>query len=77
MTAADIVKIYAKKTYEERPVYKGALHPFDSWAAKAGLNIPLGYVLYAAANIPSWAFIIVISMGSRYVIYIFFSETSE
>ncbi|KAL8657730.1 MAG: hypothetical protein Q9226_001629 [Calogaya cf. arnoldii] len=67
VTAADIVKIHAKKTYEKRPVYEGALHPFDGWAAKAGLNIPLGYVLYAAANIPSWAFMIVISMGSRYV----------
>ncbi|KAI4228897.1 MAG: hypothetical protein L6R36_001315 [Xanthoria steineri] len=67
VTAADIVKIHAEKTYEKRPVYEGALHPFDGWAAKAGLNVPLGYVLYAAANIPSWAFMIVISMGSRYV----------
>ncbi|KAL8783474.1 MAG: hypothetical protein Q9213_004611 [Squamulea squamosa] len=66
VTAADIVKIHAEKTYEKRPVYEGALHPFDGWAAKAGLNVPLGYVLYAFANVPSWAFMIVISMGSRY-----------
>ncbi|KAL8977803.1 MAG: hypothetical protein Q9205_006472 [Flavoplaca limonia] len=67
VTAGDIVKIHAEKTYEKRPVYEGALHPFDGWAARAGLNGPLGYVLYAAANIPSWAFMILLSMGSRYV----------
>ncbi|KAL8992617.1 MAG: hypothetical protein Q9169_006963 [Polycauliona sp. 2 TL-2023] len=67
VTANDIVKIHAEKTYEKRPVYEGALHPFDGWAATTGLNVPMGYVLYAAARIPSWAFMIVISMGSRYV----------
>ncbi|KAL8726838.1 MAG: hypothetical protein Q9166_006454 [cf. Caloplaca sp. 2 TL-2023] len=66
-TPADIVKIHAEKTYEKRPVYEGALHPFDGWVAKAGLNVPLGYVLFAFANVPNWAFMIVISMGSRYM----------
>ncbi|KAL8798076.1 MAG: hypothetical protein Q9200_007828, partial [Gallowayella weberi] len=66
-TAGDILKIHREKTYEKRPVYEGALHPFDGWVAKSGLSVPLGYVLYAFANIPSWAFMIVISMGSRYI----------
>ncbi|KAL8720466.1 MAG: hypothetical protein Q9181_007907 [Wetmoreana brouardii] len=66
-TARDIVKIHSEKTYEKRPVYEGALHPFDGWVAKSGLSVPLGYVLFAFANVPSWAFMIVISMGSRYV----------
>ncbi|KAI4241525.1 MAG: hypothetical protein L6R40_004504 [Gallowayella cf. fulva] len=67
VTAGDIVKIHREKTYEKKPVYEGALHPFDGWAAKMGLNVPLGYVLYGFANVPSWAFMIVISMGSRYI----------
>ncbi|KAI4117702.1 MAG: hypothetical protein LQ345_002126 [Seirophora villosa] len=67
-TASDIVKIHAEKTYAKRPVYEGALHPFDGWVAQYGLLMPLGYVLYVFANVPSWAFMIVISMGSRYMI---------
>lgn len=66
-TAADIVKIHTQKTYEKRPVYEGALHPFDGWVAKYGLLTPLGYALFAFANVPSWAFMIVISMFSRYI----------
>ncbi|KAL8645973.1 MAG: hypothetical protein Q9210_006408 [Variospora velana] len=66
-TASDIVKIHTEKTYEKRPVYEGALHPFDGWVAQYGLLLPLGYVLYGFANIPSWTFMIVISMGSRYI----------
>ncbi|KAL8833625.1 MAG: hypothetical protein Q9170_004173 [Blastenia crenularia] len=66
-TAADIVEIHTKKTYEQRPVYEGALHPFDGWVAQYGLLTPLGYTLYGFANIPSWAFMIVVSMGSRYI----------
>ncbi|KAL8920148.1 MAG: hypothetical protein Q9172_004630 [Xanthocarpia lactea] len=42
VTAADIVNIHTEKTYEKRPVYEGALHPFDGWFAKAGLIVPLG-----------------------------------
>ncbi|KAL8900359.1 MAG: hypothetical protein Q9207_005729 [Kuettlingeria erythrocarpa] len=66
-TAKDIVKIYTEKTYEKKPVYEGALHPFDGWVAQYGLLMPLGYVMYGFANIPSWAFMIGISMFSRYI----------
>ncbi|KAL8686197.1 MAG: hypothetical protein Q9218_007279 [Villophora microphyllina] len=66
-TARDIVKIHTEKTYEKRPVYESAMHPFDGWVAKYGLSTPLGYTLYAFANVPSWAFMIVISMGSRFI----------
>ncbi|KAL9595363.1 MAG: hypothetical protein Q9219_006489 [cf. Caloplaca sp. 3 TL-2023] len=66
-TAADIVKIHTQKTYEKRPVYESDLHPFNGWVARYGLLTPLGYVLYTFANVPSWAFMIIISMFSRYI----------
>lgn len=64
-TAADIVQIYTSKTYEKVPVYEGAFHPFDGSLAKFGLNLPMAYVLTAFALIPSWAFMIIISLASR------------
>ncbi|MCJ1230355.1 hypothetical protein MMC12_007028 [Toensbergia leucococca] len=64
-TTQEIFQIHTKKTYEEVPVYEGAMHPFDGWFAKAGLNVPLGYVLFGFSIIPSWAFMIIISMFSR------------
>lgn len=65
-TAVDIIEIHSRKTYENKPVYEGALHPFNGWVAQYGLLTPLGYTLYVFANVPSWAFMIGISMFSRY-----------
>ena len=64
-TAQDIVQIHTEKNYEKAPLYEGAFHPFDGWVSKAMLNKPMGYILYAFSVIPSWAFMILISMGSR------------
>lgn len=64
-TASDIVKIHTSKTYEKFDVYEGAFHPFDGWLAKFGLNQPLAFVLTAFALVPSWAFMIIISLASR------------
>ncbi|KAL9029305.1 MAG: hypothetical protein Q9196_002445 [Gyalolechia fulgens] len=65
-TAVDITQIHTKRTYENKPVYEGALHPFNGWVAQYGLLTPLGYTLYLFAIVPSWAFMIGISMFSRY-----------
>jgi hypothetical protein len=64
-TSQDIVQIHTKKSYEKTPIYEGAFHPFDGWVSKAMLNKPIGYILYGFSIIPSWAFMIIISMGSR------------
>ena len=74
-TSQEIVQIHTEKTYEKTPVYEGAFHPFDGWVAKAMLNKPIGYVLHAFSIIPSWAFMILISMGSRTIMYV--RELSE
>ena len=64
-TAQEIVQIHTQKTYEKRPVYEGAFHPFDGYLAKFYLNKPAGYVIFGFSQIPSWAFMIGISMFSR------------
>ncbi|KAL9003448.1 MAG: hypothetical protein Q9188_003675 [Gyalolechia gomerana] len=66
-TAIDIIHIHTQRTYEKKPVYEGALHPFNGWVVHYGLLTPLGYTLYVFANVPSWAFMIGISMFSRYI----------
>ena len=64
-TAQELVQIHTQKTYEKRPVYEGAFHPFDGYLAKFFLNKPAGYAIFAFSQIPSWAFMIGISMFSR------------
>lgn len=64
-TASEILAIHTGKTYEKVPVYEGAFHPFDGVLAQYGLNVPVGTALFYFSLIPSWAFMIVISMVSR------------
>ena len=72
-TAADIVKIHTSKNYEKVPVYEGAFHPFDGYLTKFGLNQPMAYLLTAFALVPSWAFMIVISLASRSLMLVSFT----
>ncbi|KAI4161763.1 MAG: hypothetical protein LQ342_004595 [Letrouitia transgressa] len=65
VTAKKVAEILSAKKFQDVPVYEGALHPFDGWVARYKLSKPLGYVMFTFANIPSWAFMIVISMVSR------------
>ncbi|KAL2862893.1 uncharacterized protein BJX67DRAFT_289079 [Aspergillus lucknowensis] len=65
VTPETIYKIHSEKTYENRPAYDGAFHPTDGWLAKYGLFVPLGYVIYGFGIVPSWLFMILISMASR------------
>ena len=64
-TAGDMVALHSGKKYEEGILYDGWFDPFDGQLAKLGLNKVVGYVLYGTGLVPSWAFMIVISMVSR------------
>ncbi|KAL2005690.1 hypothetical protein VTN00DRAFT_10183 [Thermoascus crustaceus] len=68
VTPETIHKIHSEKTYEEVPAYEGFLHPTDGWLAQYGLNVPLGYVIFAFSAIPSWLMMIAISVFSRTVV---------
>lgn len=64
-TTQEIVQIHIKKTYEKLPAIQGIFHPFDGQLARFGLNMPVGYALFAFSLIPSWAFMIGVSFLSR------------
>ncbi|KAL8822440.1 MAG: hypothetical protein Q9191_006826 [Dirinaria sp. TL-2023a] len=73
-TAGEIIAIHTGKTYEREPVYEGAFHPFDGLLAKYYLNVPLGQALFYFSLIPSWAFMIVISMVSRNLMLVYLAQ---
>lgn len=67
ITAPEIAAIHLDEKYQDKPPYEGFFHPFDGPLAQYGLQEPVGYVLWGFAKIPSWAFMITISMVSRQV----------
>ncbi|KAL4953146.1 hypothetical protein BDW69DRAFT_166070 [Aspergillus filifer] len=65
VTPEAIYKIHSDKIFENKPAYEGAFHPTDGWLAQYGLLVPLGYFIYGFGIVPSWLFMIIISMASR------------
>jgi hypothetical protein len=57
--------LHKSKRYRDLPTYDGIFHPFDGVLAKFGADVPLGYILWAFALIPSWMFMIGVSFMSR------------
>ncbi|KAI0541718.1 hypothetical protein GGR58DRAFT_413010 [Xylaria digitata] len=45
--------------------HDGIFHPFNGPLAQNGLSVPAGYVLWAFGLLPSWAFMILVSLFSR------------
>ena len=64
-TASDITELYTKKTYQQTEPYVGYWEPFSGLLATTGLSLPVGYVLYYFAKLPSWAPMIILSFASR------------
>lgn len=67
-TVGDMVALHSGKKYEEGILYDGWFDPLDGQLAKLGVNKAIGYVLFGIGMVPSWAFMIVISMVSRTII---------
>jgi hypothetical protein len=63
VTVEDIVKL--SSTFKDQPVYEGYFHPFDGPLAKYGVAVPLAWVLWVFSVVPSWLFMIGVSMLSR------------
>jgi len=57
--------LHSSKSWKEKPLYEGYFHPFDGPLAQYGLAVPLGYVFWVFAVVPSWMFMIGISFISR------------
>ena len=64
-TAGDMVALHTGKKYEDGVLNEGWFQPFDGPIAQYGLSKAVGYVFYAFGLLPSWAFMLVISMVSR------------
>jgi hypothetical protein len=65
VTAKSIADFTTKKQWEAIKPYTGLFHPFNSPLAKFGINIPLGWVIWGFAQMPSWLPMILISFISR------------
>lgn len=64
-TVKTFTDLHASKDWKTKPVYEGYFHPFDGPLAQYGVAVPLGYVFWVFATIPSWMFMIGISFLSR------------
>ncbi|KAI1161292.1 hypothetical protein F5B18DRAFT_458977 [Nemania serpens] len=64
-TSDDLVQLQ-KDGYKTVAVEReGIFHPFNGPLAQNGLSIPAGYILWGFSLIPSWAFMILVSLFSR------------
>lgn len=64
VTGEGIYKFHSEKQYV-RARYEGILHPTDGFLAKYKLNLVVGSVIYGLSAIPSWLFMVGISLISR------------
>ena len=64
-TVGDMVALHTGDKYKDGYLYEGIFHIFDGLLAKNGLLDAVGYVVFAVGLIPSWSYMILISMISR------------
>jgi len=64
-TATSIAELHSKRTFEAVEPYTGLWQPFNGFLATSGLNLPLSYILWGFAKMPSWLPMVIISMLSR------------
>ncbi|KAK5631321.1 hypothetical protein RRF57_007035 [Xylaria bambusicola] len=64
-TSEDLVKLHADGYKTVAKEHDGIFHPFNGPLAQNGLSVPAGYTLWAFSLLPSWAFMILISLFSR------------
>ncbi|KAI1076417.1 hypothetical protein F5B20DRAFT_572857 [Whalleya microplaca] len=64
-TADDILELQKEGFKSKAKLHDGFFHPFNGPLAKNGLSTPVGYILWAFNILPSWAFMILVSILSR------------
>ena len=65
--AQDMVALHTGKKYEDGLVYEGYFQPFDGLLKQYNVNKVAGYIFFAVGLLPSWAYMLVISMITRTV----------
>lgn len=64
-TSDDLVQLQRDGYKTVTTEREGMFHPFNGVLAQNGLSIPAGYILWGFSLIPSWAFMILVSLFSR------------
>jgi hypothetical protein len=64
-TSDDLVQLQKDGYKTVAREHDGLFHPFKGPLARNGLSIPAGWVLWGFGLLPSWAFMIMISLASR------------
>ncbi|RWA03553.1 hypothetical protein EKO27_g11553 [Xylaria grammica] len=64
-TSDDLLQLQKDGVKTGAKEHDGVFHPFNGPLAQNGLSIPAGYVLWAFGLLPSWAFMILVSLFSR------------
>jgi len=65
VTAPQILSLYRDGEYKQGKLLDTVFHPFDGWLVKYGLNVPVGYVIFATNMIPSWTFMLIVTFTMR------------
>ncbi|KAI0878775.1 hypothetical protein GGS24DRAFT_341507 [Hypoxylon argillaceum] len=65
VTSDDLVQLQKSGYKTVAKEHDGLFHPFNGPLAQNGLSIPVGYLLWAFGLLPSWAFMILVSLFSR------------
>lgn len=63
----NITSLITEEKYKELPPYEGAFHPFNGWVSSTPLGLPLSYLMWVMSLMPTWAPMIIISLGSRFM----------
>lgn len=65
VTPPQLAALHLQEKYKDVEPYDSIWQPIDGLLAKNNLALPIGYVIWAASLIPSWAFMIIVSFVSR------------
>ncbi|KAI1179620.1 hypothetical protein F4777DRAFT_438773 [Nemania sp. FL0916] len=64
-TSDDLIQLHKDGYRTVAREHDGLFHPFNGALAQYGLSIPAGWILWGFGLLPSWAFMILISLFSR------------
>ncbi|KAI1297350.1 hypothetical protein F5Y03DRAFT_281905 [Xylaria venustula] len=65
ITSDDLIQLHKDGHKTATQEHDGLFHPFKGTLAQNGLSVPAGYVLWVFGLLPSWAFMILVSLLSR------------
>ncbi|KAI1843083.1 hypothetical protein JX265_005136 [Neoarthrinium moseri] len=65
VTSDDFAQLQKEGHKTNAKLHDGIFHPINGWFAQNGVQTPVGYVLWFFNLVPSWLFMVVVSMVSR------------